>query len=89
MAETTYVVLQELSSAAEGDDEGNAPETLTYVPLGTVEASSTPQARRRAAQQLPDAEVDRGVMLVAISARAWKSGRGQEKAEMERRFRSS
>jgi hypothetical protein len=81
---TTYVVLRETDSHY-GD-----PETkLMSYPLVTVEATNAEQARRRAAEELSDEDLEAGVTLIAVPERNWRTGRGTLKAETTRRIRSA
>jgi len=57
--------------------------------LDTVEATNAEQARRKAAEGMDDADVERGVTLIAVPARNWRTGRGTLKAETTRRIRST
>jgi len=71
-----------------GVNNENATEKL-YEVIGTVEAMSSDQATRKIAETLPDDQLERGVTLIAISARNWNSGRHTLKAETTRRIRSA
>jgi len=78
---TTYVVLQETDCSDY--------DTPVYVVIGEVEATNAMQARVRASVRLPETDVDKGVTLIAVPARNWRTGRGTLKAETHRRIRSA
>lgn len=83
---TTYVVFEENPAGRlDGADEQRA----FYAIVGRFEASTPTQARRLAAETMPDDAVDIGVVLHAVPARNWDGGRGKEQAETTRRIRSA
>ena len=81
---TTYVVLEETVGTTVG-----GADAVWHMVLDTVEATNAEQARRKAAEGMDDADVERGVTLIAVPARNWRTGRGTLKAETTRRIRST
>jgi len=77
---TKYVVLQE---------DGTIGDLPGYVVVTDVEAPSAEVARRKAAETMSEHEVERGVTLIAVPERNWRTGRGTLKAETTRRIRST
>jgi hypothetical protein len=82
---TTYVVLRENGATSEGTGEDT---TITVVAL-VNDATNAEQARRKAAEQMDEADLEAGVTLIAVPERNWRTGRGTLKAETTRRIRSA
>lgn len=80
--ERRYVVLRET-------DDNYGEGHPAYYFEQEVDATSAEQARQRVANILPPADVDKGVTLIAVPARNWRTGRGTLKAETQRRIRSA
>jgi hypothetical protein len=85
---TTYVVLQ-VQEYVQREGEGEHTEGETHDVLTTVEATNAEQARRKAAEQMDEADLEAGVTLIAVPERNWRTGRGTLKAETTRRIRSA
>jgi hypothetical protein len=76
---TSYVILR-----ATGNNYGGEQHPEFYLASkAPVEAASAEHARRKFADELPDADLDTGVELFAVPARNWSSE--TYKAETKRR----
>jgi hypothetical protein len=82
---TTYVVLRETNTVPGSDGE----ETIVTVVALVNDATNAEQARRKAAEQMDEADLEAGVTLIAVPERNWRTGRGTLKAETTRRIRSA
>jgi hypothetical protein len=80
-----YTVLQ----AVDGVPSGSGPDDTAYTVVGAYDARNAAHARHLAAERLPEEDVDRGVLLVAVTSKAWSTGHGKEKAETQRKIRSA
>ena len=78
---TTYIIFHEVD-----DENGGVHHSLLD---GTVEAANAAQARVIAAKGMREDYLDRGVTLIAVPERNWRTGRGTLKAETQRRIRSA
>jgi hypothetical protein len=79
---TQYVVVRE-TDCSDYDD------SVYQIVHGRVEATNAEQARRKAAEQMDEADLEAGVTLIAVPERNWRTGRGTLKAETTRRIRSA
>jgi len=81
---TKYVVLE-----VGGNADGAVDPLETFAVVANVEAANAEQARRMAGEDIPDEQLEKGVDLIAVPERNWRTGRGTLKAETTRRIRST